>query len=476
MAADWGTIESDPGVFTLLLEKIGVSGVECVELFDLEPQSSTQFDKVFGLVFLFNYTKSQKNSRRQNQDVQSQLAQNSCCTVALLSIAMNRADESDLTLSENLLNLREFSQSFSSKERGQFLANDQKIREAHNAFVGKTLFQMEQDDSRKGTQDAYHFISYVPVDGFIFELDGLAELPVKISDLRSPSSQNTMQGWEQVAAKAIQYRIASMGDNELEFSLIAIVPQQLNRMIQQRKKLARIRRKILAQKVQGDNSELLKENKTGEENEQENEESGQLWSAGTYSPPDNFPFQCSINFSSSFGKFINDDKIKVSNKEGKQMIKDLSQNSSSSQSSSSSSYTNSADFRYTEAELRYLLYLESYLDSSISWDQIEALFIQYGDMNVDAEEDDEETLNAVNELLRILDGNIQRKVELRRRWEEEQLLREFNFLPLITAVLEKQARCGVVNRLTKKWIEQRTADSDSGAAVTGQQVPKSVNK
>ena len=55
--SDWCTIESDPGVFTALINEIGVRGVSVEELYDIN-QPLPQ--KVFGLIFLFKYVPEKK--------------------------------------------------------------------------------------------------------------------------------------------------------------------------------------------------------------------------------------------------------------------------------------------------------------------------------------------------------------------------------------------------------------------------------
>ena len=55
------------------------------------------------------------------------------------------------------------------------LAN-QEIRVAHNSFSRPEPIQIEKTDP-SDDGEAFHFISYVPVNGILYEIDGLQKGP-----------------------------------------------------------------------------------------------------------------------------------------------------------------------------------------------------------------------------------------------------------------------------------------------------------
>jgi len=50
----------------------------------------------------------------------------------------------------------------------------------HNSFAYSDPFYLENKPSTSDKDDIFHFISYVPVNGALYELDGLSSGPVNL--------------------------------------------------------------------------------------------------------------------------------------------------------------------------------------------------------------------------------------------------------------------------------------------------------
>lgn len=52
----------------------------------------------------------------------------------------------------------------------------------HNSFARPQVFEIDVRTPSK--EDNYHFITYVPINGRIYELDGLREAPIDLGPIK----------------------------------------------------------------------------------------------------------------------------------------------------------------------------------------------------------------------------------------------------------------------------------------------------
>ena len=183
-AGEWCLIESDPGVFSELLRGYGCEGIQVEEIYDISPEGFEQLKPVLGLIFLFKWQPDPepetsltvvKDTRLEKIFFGKQVISNACATLALLHVVLN-CDHPDLKLGTSLSEFKDFSKCFDASLKGLALSNADSIRAVHNSFGQQQVMYVESNE--KSDKDAYHFVSFIPVDGRLYELDGLKEGPV----------------------------------------------------------------------------------------------------------------------------------------------------------------------------------------------------------------------------------------------------------------------------------------------------------
>lgn len=156
------------------------------------------------MIFLFKWI-ADKEKRNTLTDYDpslffaNQVINNACATQAILSVLMNKQDQIDV--GPELKNLSTFSSGLPSKDKGLAIGNSEKIRIAHNSFTRHDPFFMEEG-SKTATEDddVFHFISFLPFKGQLYELDGLQQGPISFGEC-------TEENWLDKAREQIQARI-----------------------------------------------------------------------------------------------------------------------------------------------------------------------------------------------------------------------------------------------------------------------------
>ncbi|KAJ7784398.1 ubiquitin C-terminal hydrolase [Mycena metata] len=257
----FAVIESDPGVFTSLIRKLGIRGAELVELYDIEPWAVDHLNPR-GLVFCFMWRKDAHrpgdfdDPAAERVWFANQLSDDACASLAILNIALNCPD---IDIGEELAGFRRETESMSPVMKGLAISSSPLIRTAHRAFARPpdlrgalySIATSTLDDAAKkkknppiakkpppkpkatsstvkvkkeepDEEEAYHFIGYVPAYGKVWELDGLKSGPLEVGELSEEKAS-----WMDVARPALRMKMQKYGGAEggtnIRFSLLALV-------------------------------------------------------------------------------------------------------------------------------------------------------------------------------------------------------------------------------------------------------------
>ncbi|KEG12470.1 putative ubiquitin carboxyl-terminal hydrolase, putative,cysteine peptidase, Clan CA, family C12 [Trypanosoma grayi] len=225
----WCLIESDPAVFTELIERFGARGVAVEEIIGLEPEFFKTYENVYGLILLFKW-KAGKSVALDGVVVPDapvyfaqQTVTNACATLAIVNTLLNHGDH--IELGDALTNLFSFTEGMNAHLRGTQVGECEVLRDAHNSFAPSEIFAM--DAQMPDTSDVYHYSSFVYKNGSIWELDGLQEGPILAADA-------TDSNYKEKLLEVVRKRIADKSGADragtgqgISFSLMAVVDDRV---------------------------------------------------------------------------------------------------------------------------------------------------------------------------------------------------------------------------------------------------------
>ena len=183
-SSGWQLTESDPGVFSELLKTLGVPLI-VDDLYSLDADSLAALQPLHALIFLFKWLPSTSATSTLTATGQHdpdfpgffahQVVQNACATLAVVNALGNIPS---LTAGPQLNELFAFTNGMDAQTRGLVITSSDWLREAHNSLSPPTAISLDGLGLPRRSEDAYHFVVYLPFMGSVYELDGLKEHPV----------------------------------------------------------------------------------------------------------------------------------------------------------------------------------------------------------------------------------------------------------------------------------------------------------
>lgn len=236
MASRWCTVESDPAVFTELVQTVGVKAVSVEEIVVLEASELEKFENVYGLIFLFKWSKAAKESATNTVGTvvkdaplyfAKQTIRDACATVAIINTVCNYGEKVDL--GDAMSNFLAFTQDLDPESRGMHIEDFEPIRAAHNSFAPHQTFEMEKAEA-KADDDVYHFVSFVYKSGCIWQLDGLQEGPIMCTDATDADYKAKMVEVVQRAIEDVATKDTAGTGQGISFALMAVVDDPLAKL------------------------------------------------------------------------------------------------------------------------------------------------------------------------------------------------------------------------------------------------------
>ncbi|CAI5452347.1 unnamed protein product [Caenorhabditis angaria] len=220
----WQALESNPETINPFLKKIGIGGVECVDVFSFDDEMLEFIPKPqLAMILCFpsseareflqtQYDEVEKNGQKP-ADVffmnQSADIGNACGTFALFHSLANL--ENRINIGDGKFkNWFEKAKLVGEDERSDLLSEDTELAEAHEETA-------EEGETEQPDNVEYHFITYVNKDGKLYEIDSCAPFPRPLGN----TTDETLVKDASVAVKQLMDNV-----QQLSFSAMALVGKQ----------------------------------------------------------------------------------------------------------------------------------------------------------------------------------------------------------------------------------------------------------
>ena len=166
-----------------LLKTLGVPLI-VDDLYSLDPASLAELQPLHALIFLFKWVSGQSGEPSSGGQYDPdfpgffahQVVNNACATLAVMNAIANVPG---LQMGAQLSELLSFTAGMDPQTSGMAITSSDWLREAHNALSPPSAISLDGLDIPRTSEDAYHFVVYIPYAGAVYELDGLKQAPVR---------------------------------------------------------------------------------------------------------------------------------------------------------------------------------------------------------------------------------------------------------------------------------------------------------
>ncbi|CAO3599225.1 unnamed protein product [Absidia cylindrospora] len=215
---DWINLDPSAGILSQLCLEMGVKDVQVDQILSVDRLCDQK--PVYGvIVFLHQNIPIAGSSSNKCVDptmkedsndriyFANQVVNNAYSMHALLSILLN-CDRIDI--GSTLMEYKIFTKDFPSMLKGLSLSNSQALRKSHN-LVGRSW--PEQSNQKP----VYHYVSYLPFGGYLWELDGFKKAPLQLGPC-------TEKNWLEIVQSKLSQKIGRYQDSD--WSMYVVVEDQ----------------------------------------------------------------------------------------------------------------------------------------------------------------------------------------------------------------------------------------------------------
>ncbi|ORZ08116.1 ubiquitin carboxyl-terminal hydrolase [Absidia repens] len=219
---EWIHLDPSAGILSQLCLEMGVKDVQVDQVLSVDRLYDQK--SVYGVIVFLHQNipivgnggsssskkcadSSMKEESNDRIYFANQVVNNAYSMHALLSILLNCEK---IDIGSTLMEYKIFTKDFPSMLKGLSLSNSQALRNSHN-LVGRAW--PEQSNQKP----VYHYVSYLPFGGYLWELDGFKKAPLRLG-------QCTEKNWLEIAQSKLSQKIGRYQEND--WSMYVVVENQ----------------------------------------------------------------------------------------------------------------------------------------------------------------------------------------------------------------------------------------------------------